>query len=179
MNLCIIPYKSTDKNINKYHIVDNNNKLIHYNLCNVYAPFGRQTEKEHHTSNKIVQHRLNICFTKDKLDTKEYNIASKIITDIETWFSNFKELTDFKLISSLIDRKKFGKVIRFHLKTLQNTTTTPLLCLNNGDEKTKSWIDFNKEMQINIKFHPDCFWINNLNKTFGISFVIDKVYQLN
>lgn len=179
MNLCIIPYKSSESTISKFHIVNSDNKLIYYNLCNVFAPFGRQTEKDHHISKQIIQHRLNICFTKDKLDTKEYNIVSKIINDIELWFSNFKELSEYQLQSSLIDRGKYGKVIRFHLKTLKNMTITPLLCLNNEDSKIKSWNDFKNDIQINIKFHPDCFWINNQTKTFGISFVIDKVYQLN
>lgn len=178
MNILIIPYKRHNDFIQKFFIVDKSNKILHYNICNVYAPFGRQTELDHHTSNKLCQHRLNICFSIEQMQSKEYKYLTDIITKLENYFKDFEELSNVVLQSSIIHRGKYGVVIRFHLKTTKNNTTTPLILLNKeNNEKNVEWVNFIKEEKINIKFHPDCLWINNQTQNYGISFIIDKVYQ--
>ena len=182
LNIKIIPYALKNKHIDglkKFHIVDEHNNLINHTICNLFAPFGRQTELDHKTSSNLSQHRLNICFTKEDIrsEKKEYKNLTEIIKKYETYFGLFEELTGYDNMSNIIDRDKYGIVVRFHLKTNKNNTITPLVMLNNTDEKDMSWIDFDKDCQINIKFHPDSFWINEIKKTYGISLLIDKVYQ--
>ena len=63
MNIQITPYLKNNSSIEKYHIIRLNNDQIIYRICNVLAPFGRQTE--HYTINNLTQHRLNISFTCD------------------------------------------------------------------------------------------------------------------
>jgi hypothetical protein len=177
MNIQIIPYKYNKSSIEKYHIIRLDNSQIYYKLSNILAPFGRQTE--HKTNYKLDQHRLNINFNIDEVlnQDKSYIEFERIITELEIYFSNFDELKDLKLISNIIDREKFGIVIRLHLKTLHDKTITPLLQIIDSENQIVEWIQFDKDKKINIDFGPDCLWIDNKNKTFGISFVIYKVIQ--
>jgi len=178
MNIQISPYKFNNSSIEKYHIIRLDNTQILYRICNVYAPFGRQTE--HHTKNKLSQHRLNIGFSNDFInnDNKSYLELTRIINELEVYFGTFDELKDYNLVSNIIDRDNHGKIIRFHLKTQYKKTTTPLIQLSNDTESHAEWIQFDKTKKINIDITPDCLWVDNTNKKYGISFVINKVFQI-
>ena len=102
---------------------------------------------------------------------------TKIITELEKYFGTFDELKDYELISNIINRDTFGYIIRFHLKTHNNKTTTPLTQIIDNENQIVEWIQFDKNKQINIDFGPDCLWIDNKNKKYGVSFVIYKVFQ--
>ena len=177
MNIQITPYKNNKSTIEKYHIIKLDNTQINYRICNIYAPFGRQIE--HKTTNNLTQHRLNIGFTLDNIKNsdKSYLELYRIITELETYFSTFDELKDFELVSNIINRDIFGIIIRFHLKTQNNKTTTPLIQMINSTDLNVEWIQFDKTKQINIDISPDCLWIDNKNKKYGVSFVIHKVFQ--
>ena len=41
-----------------------------------------------------------------------------------------------------------------------------------------TWIEFNTKNKINIEFYPDCLWIDEKNKIYGISFIINDIYQI-
>lgn len=175
----LVPYKTTTKTeIKKYHIVSDD-KIVKCNICNVYAPFGRQTEKTHKASYVLHQHRLNINFSEDDLKkgSESYEMLTKNIRDFEKFFMEFDELKGFELISNVINRPKYGIIIRFHLKTLHDKTTTPLIQIINSKTENVEWIQFDNNKQFNCDFHPDCLWIDEKNKKFGVSFVIDKVTQ--
>jgi hypothetical protein len=47
----------------------------------------------------------------------------------------------------------------------------------NSTDLNVEWIQFDKTKQINIDISPDCLWIDNKNKKYGVSFVIYKVFQ--
>ena len=71
IDLELIPYKTNNKSqIEKYHIIRKSGHTIKYRICNVFAPFGRQTSSEHKTNVKLNQHRLNICFTKSQIQVE-------------------------------------------------------------------------------------------------------------
>lgn len=177
MNIQITPYKLNKSTIEKYHIIRLDNTQIIYRICNVFAPFGRQTE--HFTKNKLSQHRLNISFSNEQIanNDKAYLELIRIINELESFFGTFDELKDYKLVSNIINRDTFGIIIRFHLKTQYNKTTTPLVHLKDSDEENVEWIQFDKTKQFNMDITPDCLWIDNKNKNYGISFVINKVVQ--
>jgi hypothetical protein len=177
MNIQITPYLKNNSSIEKYHIIRLNNDQIIYRICNVLAPFGRQTE--HYTINNLTQHRLNISFTCDQISSndKSYMELTGIITELETYFGTFDELKEYELVSNIIDRDNFGKIIRFHLKTQNDKTTTPLIQMINSIDSNTEWIEFDKTKQINIDINPDCLWIDNKNKKYGVSFCILKVFQ--
>ena len=177
MNIQITPYKNNKSTIEKYHIIRLDSSQIIYRICNLYAPFGRQTE--HNTQHKLTQHRLNIGFTNIQITNldKSYVELNKIISELENYFSKFDEFIDYKLVSNIINRDTFGIIIRFHLKTQKDRTTTPLVQMINSDDVNVEWIQFDKTKQINIDITPDCLWIDNKNKQFGVSFVINKVFQ--
>lgn len=174
----LVPYKNVNSNkyVKKYYILNSINNVIKYKICNVFSPFGRETE---YTKIKdLHQHRLNICFTKERMkDDKSYRILIDMINGIENYFKDVEELVDYNLISNIIDRGEYGIVIRFHLKTLKNKTTTPLIQIIDGKEEKVEWIQFDKLKQYNMNFHPDCLWIDDTNKKFGISLVIESVIQ--
>lgn len=174
LNIQLIPYKNKSSDILKYHIINSSDKNIIYKICNIYAPFGRQINNNH-TS----QHRLNIGFTRKQIidEDKIYHELEHLIHEIETYFGKFDELKNYELISSIIDRKELGCVIRLHLKIFKNKTTTPLVQMINGQDENVEWIQFDKNKQINIDLHPECLWIDNNNKKYGIYFMIDKVFQ--
>jgi hypothetical protein len=177
MNIQITPYKINKSSIEKYHIIRLDSSQIIYRICNIYAPFGRQTE--HYTSNNLTQHRLNIGFSTEQIlnNDKSYLELSKIIQELEIYFSTFDELKDYELVSNIINRDTYGIIIRFHLKTQNNKTTTPLTQIVKSEDIDVEWIQFDKTKQINIDITPDCLWIDNKNKKYGISFVINKVFQ--
>lgn len=178
INLQLIPYKNKGK-IQKYHIINTNDKQLKYRICNVYAPFGRQTSNDHKTSTKITQHRLNVCFNKLDIENnnKSYLELKRLITELETYFGSFDELKQMNLTSNIIDRDEYGIVIRFHLKTLNDKTITPLIRMINTKDEETEWIQFDKNKQFNFDFHPDCLWIDKENNKYGISLMIDKVFQ--
>ena len=177
MNIQITPFKKNNSPIEKYHIIRLDHSQIIYKICNVFAPFGIQTE--HQTTNKITQHRLNISFNQNQITSndKSYIELTRIITELEKYFGEFDELKDYELVSNIINRDTFGIIIRFHLKTQKNKTTTKLIQMINSIDSNKEWIEFDKNMQINIDICPDCLWIDNKNKRYGVSFVILKVFQ--
>jgi len=194
IELELIPYKTNNKShIQRFHIVRKNGHTIKYRICNVYAPFGRQTSADHKTKNQLEQHRLNVCFSKSQIESnsdKAYIELKRLITELELYFGSFDDFSDYNLLSNIINRSEHGIVIRFHLKTNKNNTITPLIQITsdeiNENKQTKSikstepiqWISFNKKKQFNFNFHPDSLWINHKNKTYGISLMIDKVFQL-
>ena len=180
MNLefSLISYKTNNKSqIEKYHIIDNNNKVMRFKICNAYAPFGRQSE--HQSKNSINQHRLNVCFTLNEVKNNNplYLELTKLITEIETFFKEIDDFTDYELISNIIDRNSYGKVIRFNLKKLNNKTTSKLIQVINGEEIESEWIDFKNDLQFNFEFYPLCLWIDKTNKKYGVSLLIEKVIQ--
>jgi hypothetical protein len=177
MNFNLIPYKNINsQKIKKYHIEYTKDFI----LKEVSAPFGREFYNEKFTGSKNLgscnlgsgdarsgdaaisskQQRLNI--DPIKLET------SKIISDIEDFFKDIDELKELNLISNIIDREKNNKIIRFHLKTNNGITTTTF---------NKEWLDFDKYSLIDIKFHPDCLWIDEASNKYGVSLVITSVYQ--
>ena len=177
MDIQITPYKNTNSTIEKYHIIRLDSSQIIYRVCNLIAPFGRQTE--HQTSINITQHRLNIGFSCDQIasNNKSYLEIIRIINELESFFKTFDELKDYELVSNIINRNTFGIVIRLHLKTQNDRTTTPLIHMINSIDSNTEWIEFDKTKQINIDISPDCLWIDNKNKKYGVSFVIHKVFQ--
>ena len=194
LKLELIAYKtnlSSKTRIQKYHIIRQNGITIKHKICNVYAPFGRQTNVDHKTKQIFDQHRLNICFSKNQIDPdskhKPYLELKRLITELETYFGTFDDLTNYQLLSNIINRDDYGIVIRFHLKTNKNKTITPLIQvssenLNNIDivdnTKITEWNDFNKTKQFNFNFHPDSLWIDHIHKKYGVSLMIDKVFQI-
>jgi len=177
MDIQITPYKNNKSTIEKYHIIRLNSSQIVYRICNIYAPFGRQTE--HHTKHNLTQHRLNIGFSTEQINNndKSYIELHNIISELETYFSTFDELKDYELVSNIINRDTHGIIIRFHLKTQNDKTTTQLTQMIESTDINVEWIQFDKTKQINIDITPDCLWIDNKNKKYGISFVIHKVFQ--
>jgi hypothetical protein len=187
LDLELIPYKTNNRShIKKYHIIRKNTHTIKHKICNVFAPFGRQTPTDHKTKHKLEQHRLNICFSKIKIaaesEDKSYIELKRLINELETYFKTFDDLSEHELVSNIINRDEYGIVFRFHLKTNQNKTVTPLIQVSkdNINEKNDSteWISFDKTKQFNFNFHPDSLWIDNQNKKYGVSLMIDKVFQL-
>lgn len=167
--MILIPYKNTSKknsNVEKFHLLGNNKETLKYSINCVYAPFGRQTD---HYS----QHRLNICFSLDDISNNDQSYVKlvKIIDDLEKSVDVPNNKT---LLSNIINRDKYGIVIRFHLKTNKNMTTTQLF---NSNNEQLLWNQFDKSKSFSCNFHPDCLWIDNSSNHYGISFVIDTVYQ--
>ena len=190
----LIPFqKSSKSTIEKYHIVistHSEKKLRHLKceLTNVYAPFGRQTKSDHKTKVTINQHRLNICWSKNmiKSESDSYMSAINTIKKIEEYWADYDELKTLNLVSNIIDRKEHGIVIRFHLNTHKDKTTTPLIILTKDDllnssniteSQSSSWLEFDKNLKLNIIYHPDCLWIDREKNIYGISLQIDKVIQ--
>ena len=163
--MILIPYKKTNKNVKKFHLLNDKKELLTYSINNVYAPFGRQTD---HYS----QHRLNICFSLEDISNNDQSYIKlvKIIDDLE----KSMDVPNKTLLSNIINRDNYGIVIRFHLKTNRNMTTTQLF--NKNNEKLL-WNEFDKKKSFSCNFHPDCLWIDDSSNHYGISFVIDKVYQ--
>lgn len=167
--MIITPYKNTGKtknsNIKKFHLLNSNKEILKYSINSVYAPFGRQTD---HYS----QHRLNICFSLDDISNNDQSYIKlvKIIDDLEKSI----DIPDKTLLSNIINRDKYGIVMRFHLKTNKNMTTTQLF---NQNSEQLLWNQFDKDKSFSCNFHPDCLWIDNSSNHYGISFVIDTVYQ--
>ena len=177
MDIKLIPFKKKSI-VDKYHIVNSNNNIHKFNVCNVIASFGLQTD--HKTNVKINQHRLNICFSINDIENNEksYIFLKEIIDAIETYFNDVEELKDYELISNIINRDKYGIVIRFHLKTLKDKTITCLKHIIDNTEKIVSWFDFDKNKKLNFDFTPDCLWIDHVNKKYGISLLITDVLQI-
>ncbi len=165
----LIPYKKSKSSVSKYHILNLDDTIIKSSINNVYAFFGREFSKN------SKQHRLNICFSKDDIQSnnKIYLELSKIILEMENYFKLFDDFVDYELVSNIIERDQYGKVIRFHLKTQNDQTTTPFTL----NDKIASWIEFDKTKTLNFTFHPDCLWVDAENKKYGVSYVIDHVYQ--
>ena len=80
----LIKYKNNISDIIKYHIVDDNNSLCKYKCNNLYAPFNKEINKFEGCN----QHRLNIKY--------DYKLVD-IITNIEDFFSKFKNFNDYNL----------------------------------------------------------------------------------
>ena len=177
MDIQITPYKINKSSIEKYHILRLDNSQINYRICNLYAPFGRQTN--HHVQHTLTQHRFNIGFSVQQITVNDpsYIELKRIIYELESYFGTFDELKDFELVSNIINRDSYGIIIRFHLKTQNDKTTTPLIHMVDSNDLNVEWIQFDKLKQINIDINPDCLWIDNKNKKYGISFVINKVFQ--
>lgn len=181
LNLNLIPYKNINKmKILKYHIVDSKNKIIKYKICNVFAPFGREADYNKFQSS---QQRFNVCFSQDQIsqNDKSYIDLTNLINKYENYFKEFDELKDYHLCSNIINRDIHGIVIRCHLKTLNDKTTTQLkkIMSNNNLIETieTEWVDFDKNEQFNMDYYFDCLWIDETNKTFGISIKVECVYQ--
>jgi enoyl reductase-like protein len=186
LDLQFIPFaNNTKSNIQKFHIVKKDGHTLKHRICNVFAPFGRQTSSEHKvkTNANLTQHRLNVCFTPEQvnLDKNPYKELHRLITELESYFGSFDELKTMNLQSNIINRNQHGIVIRFHLKTNKNHTVTPLVQTKQEDLENAihtEWIAFDKNKQFNFDFHPDSLWIDNVNNKYGISLMIDKVFQI-
>lgn len=164
-NIILNKFKNNNTSLKKYHVINNDYNIIKCKCCNLYAPFGREINK----FNDSKQHRLNIKFSENLIE---------IITDFENYFQNFNDFKDYTLVSNIINNNKCGIFIRFHLKTFKNNTTTILKHIINDKINNVYWIDFKNDKKINIEFHPDCLWIDEINKKYGISFIIDEIYQI-
>ena len=166
LEIILIEYKkkNINNNLKKYHILNKDNKILKCKCCNLFSPFGREINKFNNN-----QHRFNI---------KNNIFLIEIIKDFEDYFKDFTELQEYNIISNIMDHKVYGKMIKFHLKINKNNTITPIKIIYNDTIMNSNWIDFCSKQQINIEFHPDCLWIDHDTKTYGISFVIDIVYQL-
>jgi hypothetical protein len=175
----LVPYKNinSNKHVKKYHILNSANNIIKYKICNVFSPFGR--ELEYTNIKNLHQQRFNICFNKAHMnDDKSYKLLIDMINGIENYFKDMEELETYNLVSNIIDRGEYGIVIRFHLKTFKNKTITNLSQIIDGKEENNvEWIQFDKLKQHNMNFHPDCLWIDDTNKKFGISLLVDSVIQ--
>ena len=92
MDIQITPYKNNKSSIEKYHIIRLDSSQITYRICNIFAPFGRQTE--HHTLHNLTQHRLNIGFSLEQISNNDrsYLELQKIIHELEIFFSTFDEI---------------------------------------------------------------------------------------
>jgi hypothetical protein len=180
LNIQLIPYKNINKLIvKKYHIVDLNNKIIKHKICNIFAPFGREADFNKFKSS---QQRFNICFTlKDiELKNKSYCDFTNLILQYEKYFKQFSEFKDYELISNIINRDKYGIIIRCHLKTNKDKTISPLFQINkiNLNPEQVEWIQFNKNNQFNMKYNFDCLWIDDKNRKFGISIQVLSILQV-
>jgi len=153
-------------NIKKYNIFDKDNNIIKIKACNVKTPFGREINKFNSK-----QHRLNIAYKR----SEENDLSLiQIIKDLENYFKDFEELKNFNLNSNIIETKD-NIIIRFHLKTCNNKTTTTLVHSNKN--YNVEWIDYDSTKLSNFEITPDCFWINHKNNTYGISLLIIHVFQ--
>ena len=177
INLIQISKLSNSKTYDLFHIVDSNNNIKSFNICNLYAPFGREIT---YNFGDMKQQRFNICFSKDDIESnsKSYLELKSIIIAYENFFSEFDELKDYTLVSNIIDRSSYGIVIRFHLKTNKSKTTTPLKHISKTETKVVEWIDYQKDKMVNIIFSFDSLWIDHKNKKYGISMVINNVVQI-
>ncbi len=174
--------------IQRFHIINSKAKGFVFGVDDVYAPFGRQTKSEHNTNNNMTQHRFNIGFSRKQIESNDetYQLILNIINKFEQFFKDFDELDGYKLVSNHIDREKHGCIFRFHLKTYKNKTTTPFVQIVSDHTTTKTdhitteseWIAYDILQKVNIEFSPDCLWIDDVHKTYGISFIINKVWQL-
>jgi len=196
LDLELMPYITNNKSqIQKYHIMKKNGHTIKHRICNVFAPFGRQTSSDHKTNTSLNQHRLNICFNKSQIESefkdKSYLELKRLITELESYFGTFDDLLEYELLSNIINRDKYGYVFRFHLKSNRDRTVTPLvqkMSTNSTESKiptesnipteSTEWINFDKTKKFNFNFHPDSLWIDHKNKRYGISLMIDKVFQI-
>lgn len=180
IELNLIPYKNINKlSVKKYHIVDSNNNIIKYKICNIFAPFGREADFNKFQSK---QQRFNICFSLEhiKQKNKSYIELINLINIYEQYFKKFDELTSFELVSNIINRDNHGIVIRCHLKTIKDNTTTPLMQIKESDLTSEQveWIQFDKNLQFNMEYSFDCLWIDEKNKKFGISIQVLSVCQM-
>lgn len=177
---CLIPYKNINKLVvKKYHIVDSNNKIIKHKICNVFAPFGREADYNKFESS---QQRFNICFTLNDVNdgkNKSYEEFINTINHYEQYFKEYDELKEFELISNIINRGTYGNVIRCHLKTIKDKTTSKLIQIR-GNNKISDveWIEFDKNLHFNMEYCFDCLWIDEKNKKFGISIQVLSVFQV-
>jgi len=177
LNLQLIPFKNINKRIiKKYHMFSQDNKIIKHKICNIFAPFGREADYNKFNSG---QQRFNICFSLNDIKNEiiSYKQFIELINSYENYFKQFDELQDYELISNIINRDTYGIVIRCHLKTLKNNTTTPLIQLDQITSTQVEWIQFDKNLQFNMEFNFDCLWIDNTNKKFGISIQVLSVFQ--
>jgi hypothetical protein len=177
--LNLIPYKNSSKTlIKKYHVVDTKNKIIKYKICGIFAPFGREAEYSKFNS---LQQRFNVCFTREHINNKikPYVDFMGIINAYEQYFKNFDELAEYNLNSNIINRDNYGIVVRCHLKTHKDKTTSTLKKFNLTENKFNNveWIDFDKNEHFDMEYYFDCLWIDDINKKFGISIKVDNIYQ--
>jgi len=163
LDFILIKYKIKSF-IQKYHILDSDRDIIKCKCCNVISPFGREINKFKDSK----QHRLNIKYSENLIE---------LINNFENYINEFDDFKEYDLVSNIIRNNKYGDIIRFHLKTNNNNTTTIFKHINKDNIEIANWIDYQIDKKINIDFHPDCLWIDEKNKKYGISFIIDTVYQ--
>jgi len=175
----IYPYQKNKSNLQKFHILNSNNTNHIFKISNVYAPFGLQTNSDHKTKTDVSQHRFNIGFSIKEIESnnKTYLELFNIINTFEQFFKGYDELEGYTLLSNHINRDNHGCIFRFHLRTFKNKTTTPFIQIENNVLTDSEWIAYNIENKVDIEFSPDCLWINDSKKLYGISFIINKVYQ--
>lgn len=182
LNLVLTEYKTKSKHrhIERYNILGDDNKILYHNVCNIWAPFGRETETYKKGFVDMNQQRFNVCFSKDdiKYQIKPYINMISIIKSYELFFSQIDDFKNYTFESNIIDRKKYGIVIRCHLKTFKTKTTTPLTQIINNQSESVEWINYDPNVKANIDFHFDCLWVDQMNKKYGISITIDNVMQV-
>jgi hypothetical protein len=162
LEINLMPYKNMNK-IKKYHILDNKNHIFKFKINNVRTPFGPEISNN--------QYRFNIGFK---------TIENEFINNIklyENYFNEFDDFKDYKLHSNIIDRDSYGIIIRCHLKTYKNNIITPLNHEDNGIIRKLIWKEFDKTSLLNINYTFDSLWINEDDKTYGISILILSILQ--
>ena len=180
LDIILLPYKSVNK-IERYHILDNNKNILKFKICNIIAPFGQEINNN--------QYRLNICYSNIDINNKIKSYINFIdnikvyedyfIEKINLYKDYFKnDINNYKFNSNIINRNKYGIVIRCHLQTYKNKIITPFKKMNNNIIEDVSWLDFDKSRNFNMEYTFDSLWINHENKTYGISIKILSVLQI-
>ena len=162
LDIKLMPYKNIKK-IKKYHILDNKGHILKFETTSIRTPFGPEINNN--------QFRLNIGFK---------TIDNEFIDNIklyENYFNEFEDFKDYKLHSNIIDRDSYGIIVRCHLKTYKNNIITPLNHEENGIIRKSIWSEFNKTRLLDIKYTFDSLWINEDDKTYGISILILSILQ--
>ena len=167
LDIKLMPYKKINK-IKKYHILDSNNHIFKFKINDVYTPFGPEISNN--------QYRLNIGFTNKDINKNNIEFIDNIKL-YENFFNEFNDFKNYKLHSNIIDRNKYGIIIRCHLKTYKNNIITPLNYRDNNIIKKNLWSEFDKSYSLDIEYTFDSLWINEDEKTYGISIQILSILQ--
>jgi len=152
-----------DKNIKQY-VISYNKKDIIYLINkeeseNYICDFGIEEFNKQHRLNLSIMNNYNNGFI-------------KFINFWETYFKNSDLCKNYNLLTSIKNRDKFDPIIVIHLNYKKNKIITNI---NNI-----TWYELEKLKKFNIYGYIviNCLWINEFEKTFGISLDWKDVYYL-